>query len=170
MIKSMTGFGRNSLEKESRTYSVEIKSVNHKYNDISVKIPKSISYLEEKVKKEITANISRGKIDVSITFDNNSTKGKNIKINKDLANMYIQELKELAQQNNINSNIEVTEISKFPDVLVLENIDDEETVWKELSECLNYAINNFIEMRKVEGQKISEDLDKTINEVSLKVQ
>lgn len=170
MIKSMTGFGRNSLEKESRTYSVEIKSVNHKYNDISVKIPKSISYLEEKVKKEITANISRGKIDVSITFDNNSTKGKNIKINKDLANMYIQELKELAQQNNINSNIEVTEISKFPDVLVLENIDDEETVWKELSECLNYAINNFIEMRKVEGQKISEDLDKKINEVSLKVQ
>ncbi len=170
MIKSMTGFGRNSLEKEGRTYSVEIKSVNHKYNDISVKIPKSISYLEEKVKKEITANISRGKIDVLITFDNNSTKGKNIKINKDLANMYIQELKKLAQQNNINSSIEVTEISKFPDVLVLENIDDEETVWKELSECLNYAINNFIEMRKVEGQKISEDLDKKINEVSLKVQ
>ena len=81
-MKSMTGFGRANYEKEGRTYNVEIKSVNHRYCDVSVKMPRCISYLEEKVKKEITNSISRGKIDVYITFENNSAKGKNIKINK----------------------------------------------------------------------------------------
>lgn len=170
MIKSMTGFGRSRLDKENRVYNVEIKSVNHKYNDINIKIPRSISYLEEKVKKEVTSNISRGKIDVFITFENNSTKGRNIKINKELASIYIQELKELARKNDINDNIEVTEISKFPDVLLIENVEDEDTIWVELLECLTTAINNFVEMRKAEGEKISEDLEKRIDEVLLKVQ
>lgn len=170
MIKSMTGFGRSRLDKENRIYTIEIKSVNHKYNDINIKIPRSISYLEEKVKKVVTSNISRGKVDVFITFENNSTKGKNIKINKELASIYIQELKEIAKINNINENIEVTEISKFPDVLSIENVEDEDTIWAEVLECLNSAINNFVEMRKIEGEKISEDLEKRIEEVSLKVQ
>ena len=170
MIKSMTGFGRSRLDKENRIYTIEIKSVNHKYNDINIKIPRSISYLEEKVKKVVTSNISRGKVDVFITFENNSTKGRNIKINKELASIYIQELKEIAKINNINENIEVTEISKFPDVLSIENVEDEDTIWSEVLECLNSAINNFVEMRKIEGEKISEDLEKRIEEVSLKVQ
>lgn len=170
MIKSMTGFGRSRLDKENRIYTIEIKSVNHKYNDINIKIPRSISYLEEKVKKVVTSNISRGKVDVFITFENNSTKGRNIKINKELASIYIQELKEIAKINNINENIEVTEISKFPDVLSIENVEDEDTIWAEVLECLNSAINNFVEMRKIEGEKISEDLEKRIEEVSLKVQ
>ena len=101
MIKSMTGFGRSRLDKENRVYTIEIKSVNHKYNNINIKIPRSISYLEEKVKKEVTSNISRGKIDVFITFENNSTKGRNIKINKELASIYIQELKEFIRKQRI---------------------------------------------------------------------
>lgn len=170
MIKSMTGFGRSKLEKEDRSYNVEIKSVNHKYSDITVKMPRSISYLEEKIKKEISSNISRGKIDVFISFDNNSAKGKNIKINNELASIYIKELKKLAEQNNIKADIQVTEISKFPDVLTIENAEDENTIWKELSECLNNAISNFILMRKEEGSKISEDLERRINDVSNKVE
>lgn len=170
MIKSMTGFGISKLEKEDRSYNVEIKSVNHKYSDITVKMPRSISYLEEKIKKEISSNISRGKIDVFITFDNNSAKGKNIKINSELASIYIKELRELAEQNNIKADIQVTEISKFPDVLTIENVEDEDTIWKELSECLDNAISNFISMRKEEGIKISEDLEQRINDVSNKVE
>ena len=168
-MKSMTGFGRANYEKEGRTYNVEIKSVNHRYCDVSVKMPRCISYLEEKVKKEITNSISRGKIDVYITFENNSAKGKNIKINKELAKIYIDELKELASQNDINSNIPVTEISKFPDVLVIENVEEEDIIWNELEVVLKEALENFIVMRTQEGNKIKEDLEKRIEKIEKKV-
>lgn len=168
-MKSMTGFGRANYENDGRIYNVEIKSVNHRYTDVSVKMPRSISYLEEKVKKEITNSISRGKVDVYITFENNSAKGKNIKINKELAKIYIDELKELASENDINSNIPVTEISKFPDVLVIENVEEEDIIWNELEVVLKEALENFIVMRTQEGNKIKEDLEKRIARIEEKV-
>ena len=85
MIKSMTGFGRAKYEIEGREYTVEIKSVNNRYSDISIKMPRNISFLEEKVRAEIANSISRGKVDVFITFYNNSTKGKKIVFNNELA-------------------------------------------------------------------------------------
>ena len=121
MIKSMTGYGKSNISKEERNYQVEIKSVNHRYLDISIKMPRAISYLEEDVKKCISEKIKRGKIDVFISFENNSTEGRNIKINTPIAKMYIDELKKLAQKENILSNIEVTEIAKYPDVLSIQN-------------------------------------------------
>ncbi len=168
-MKSMTGFGRSRFENENRTYQVEIKSVNHRYSDINIKIPKSISYLEEKIKKEIQSEVTRGKIDVSINLENNSSKGKNVKINHELAKIYIEELKKLALDNEINSNIEVTEISKFPDVLIIENIDDEETIWEELKIPLKEAIINFVRMKEDEGEKIKEDLQERIERINAKV-
>lgn len=168
-MKSMTGFGRANYENEGRIYNVEIKSVNHRYCDVSVKMPRCISYLEEKVKKEIVNSISRGKIDIYITFENNSAKGKNIKINKELAKIYIDELKELANENDINSNIAVTEISKFPDVLVIENVEEEDIIWNELELVLKEALENFIIMRTQEGNKIKEDLEKRIEKIKEKV-
>ncbi len=95
--------------------------------------------------------------------------GKNVKINEELAKIYIESLKKLAQDNNINDDISVTEISKFPDILSIENVEDEEIIWNELSKCLNEAINGFIEMRQAEGNKIKEDLLKRIESVSNKV-
>lgn len=168
-MKSMTGFGRAKFENDGRMYNIEIKSVNHRYCDISVKLPRSISYLEEKIKKEMISNISRGKVDILVTFENNSAKGKNIKINKELARIYIEELKQLANENGINDNIPVTEISKFPEVLVIENVEDEEIIWKEVKNCLEEAINNFIIMRTQEGNKIKEDLEARLNEIKQKV-
>lgn len=168
-MKSMTGFGRALQEKNNRTYGVEIKSVNHRYNDINIKMPRTISYLEEKVKKEVSSKISRGKVDVYITFENNSAEGKNIKINKELAKIYIEELKELAIENRINDNIEVTEISKFPDVLTIDNNEDGELIWGELKEVLDEALVEFIKMREQEGNKIREDLEGRIEKVSKKV-
>lgn len=168
-MKSMTGFGRANYENDGRTYNVEIKSVNHRYADISVKMPRCISYLEEKVKKEIANSISRGKIDVYITFENNSAKGKNIKINKELAKIYIDELKQLADENSINSNIPVTEISKFPDVLIIENLEEEDIIWNELEIVLKEALENFVVMRTQEGNKIKEDLEIRIERVEEKV-
>ena len=170
MIKSMTGYGRSRLEIDGREYTIEIKSVNHKYCDISVKIPRAISYLEEKVKKEISTYVTRGKIDIFITFNNNSNKGRKIKLNKELANMYIKELNELAQYTNIDNKINVTDISKFPDVIVIDNVEDEDEIWNELKKCLSAAIQSFIEMRQAEGKKIYEDLYRRIDNISEKTE
>ena len=126
MIKSMTGFGKSSLNLNERNYQIEIKSVNHRYLDIQVKLPRQLSYLEEMLKLEISKKIKRGKIDVIITFENNSEKGKNIKINTEITKMYISELKNLAKEENLLSNIEVTDIAKFPDVLLIQNVEDDE--------------------------------------------
>ena len=95
MIKSMTGYGKANLNEDLRKYQIEIKSVNHRYLEISVKMPRILSYLEETVKKEIASYVKRGKIDVFINFENNSLEGKEIKINTQIAKVYIQELKKL---------------------------------------------------------------------------
>ena len=166
MIKSMTGFGKSSLNINERNYQVEIKSVNHRYLDISVKMPKQLSYLEEIIRSEIGAKIKRGKIDVTITFENNSKEGRNIKINTEIAKMYIDGLKKLAKEENILSNIEVTEISKFPDVLTIQNVEDEESIKKEMLEALDSAISKMILMRQTEGEKICEDLQIRIKKVA----
>jgi len=160
MLRSMTGFGRYKTEINSREYSVELKSVNNRYSDISIKIPKSISFLEEKVKQKIVNSISRGKVEVFITFNNYSEKGKNIKINLELAKKYINEINTLSQETNISPNINVQEVLKLPDVLnvTLEH-EDEQLIWSELENVLDSAINNFIEMREKEGQKIKQDLE-----------
>lgn len=169
MIKSMTGYGRANYENDGREYTVEIKSVNNRYCDVSIKLPRSISYLEDKIKKEITNHVSRGKIDVFITFYNNSTKGKTIRFNRELAKIYITELRELAKESEINSNIQVTEISKFPDVLTIENNEDEELIWGELQTPLQEAIQNFIHMKETEGKQIYTDLSSRIENIQDKV-
>ena len=165
-MKSMTGIGRSKLEVNSREYIVEIKSVNHKYSDISIKLPRNIMCFEEKIKKIISNNISRGKIDVFVTFNNYSEEGKDVVINKELAQNYINQLKELALENGLDDKIRVTEITKMPDVLQLKIKDDEsDVIWQELEKCVTEAVNNFVEMREVEGEKIKQDLLTRINNV-----
>ena len=170
MIKSMTGYGRAKLSKDDREYQIEIKSVNHRYLDISVRIPKQLSYLEETIKKEIAKKVKRGKIDVFVTFENNSLEGKEIKINTELAKAYIDELKKLAEKENILSDIQVTEISKYPDVLNIQSSQDDEKITEEVLETITIATDNLVQMRVTEGNKISEDLLKRLNIINKKVE
>lgn len=170
MIKSMTGYGRAKLSKDDREYQIEIKSVNHRYLDISVRIPKQLSYLEETIKKEIAKKVKRGKIDVFVTFENNSLEGKEIKINTELAKAYINELKKLAEKENILSDIQVTEISKYPDVLNIQSSQDDEKITEEVLETITIATDNLVQMRETEGNKISEDLLKRLNIINKKVE
>lgn len=165
----MTGFGRGKYESEGREYVVEIKAVNHKYSDVSIRMPRQISYLEDKVRKEVLCNVFRGKIDVFISMIDYSEKGKAIKINKELAKVYISELRELAEETGIEQNINVIDISKFPEVLNISNEDNEEVYWTELSIALKEAISNFNQMRECEGNKISEDLLMRIDRIKEKV-
>lgn len=170
MLKSMTGFGRAKYETNSREYIIDIKSVNNRYSDITIKMPRSISFLEEKVKQKVTNAISRGKVEVFITFNNYSEQGKNIKINSELAKRYIEEIKQLSEDTQINMNINLQEILKMPDVLNI-RIDEEAEIliWSELETALTEAINNFITMRETEGLKIQEDLEKRIDYIEKSV-
>ena len=169
MIKSMTGYGKANISKNLREYQVEVKSVNHRYLDVSVKMPRSLSYLEEEIKKAVSAKVTRGKVDVFITFNNNSLEGRDIKINTEIARMYIQELRNLAETEGIVADIPVTEISKLPDVLTIQNNQDDETIKNELLEVTNKAIENLVGMRQVEGEKIAQDLLARIQEIEEKV-
>lgn len=169
MIRSMTGFGRAKFECDGREYSVEIKSVNHKYSDISIRLPKQISYLEENIRKQIASKIFRGKIDVFINMQDYSEKGKNIKINKEFAKVYISQLKELAEETGVTYDLGITEVSKFPEVLNITNEENEEIYWNEISQVLDIALDNFISMREAEGKKICEDIKVRIEHIKEKV-
>lgn len=171
MLRSMTGYGRGKYEIDNREYIVEIKSVNNRYSDITVKLPRNISFLEENIKKLITSAITRGKVEVFVTFNNNSNKCRNIEINKELAKRYIEEMKSLAEETNINANIEIIDVMKMPDVLNINlDKDDEILITQELTKCVTEAIDNFIKMREIEGEKIKEDLIKRINSISEKIE
>ena len=169
MIKSMTGFGKNNLVINDRNYQVEIRSVNHRYLDINIKMPRQLTYLEEIIKKAISTKIKRGKIDVSISFENNSTEGRNVKINTEIAKMYIEQLRKLAEEENILSDIQVTEITKLPDVLNINIDQDDDTIKQELLESVSIATDNLIEMKQAEGNKIAEDLIRRINYIEEKI-
>lgn len=171
-MNSMTGFGRADLEEGSRQYTVEMKSVNHKYSDVTVKIPRSLIKLEDKIRKTVLNKVHRGKIDVYVTYLNFGIEGRKVVVNKELAKLYINELRELAKENKLCDEILVTEISKFPDVINVENIEEDHSDI-ELLKCLNMAIDSFIEMRQIEGKKIQEDLavriqkvDETVKKIS----
>ena len=170
MIKSMTGFGRGIYEKEGRKYTIEIKAVNHKYSDVSVKLPRLLISLEDGIRKEVIKNISRGKIDVFVTFEDYSEKVMNIRINKALAKEYLKQLKELADETNLNFSPNVLEISKLPDILKLEDEEDEEKISDELNIALKDAIKNFIETREIEGEKLVKDIEIRIESISEKVE
>ena len=158
MIKSMTGYGKSSLSINSREYQVEIKTVNHKYIYVNIKMPRIISYLEEDVRKLVVSRIKRGKVDIQISFENYSQDGNDVKINTELAQIYIQSLRKLAEAENLSSNIEVTEITKLPDVLTIKSNLDENETKEELLQVVNEAIDKLIQMRKIEGEKISKDI------------
>ena len=169
-MNSMTGFGKSKLEINGRSYSIEIKSVNHRYNDINVKLPRSISFYENEIKKVVAKKISRGKIDVFIDYTNYTNEGKNVVINKELAKIYIQQLKTLAVEEQLDSIINVTEISIMPDVLQLKVEEGEnDVILNELLQCLNTALDNFVSMRSIEGERIKEDLIKRANHIKAMV-
>ena len=168
MIKSMTGYGKSSLSINSRDYQVEIKAVNHKYIDINIKLPRVISYLEDDIRKIVNSKIKRGKIDISILFENYSNEGNDIRINTELAKMYIQNLKKLADEENISANIEVTEITKFPDVLTIKSNFDEKQIKIELIQAVEDALEQLIDMRQKEGNRISQDIFDKILQIEKK--
>ena len=157
-MKSMAGFGRASLESNGKNYIIEIKTVNNKYSDITVKSPKRLSFMEDRIRKQIANRITRGKVEVSVSFFDFSNKSKNVVLNKKIAKEYIKQLREIADENNLSENISVVEIAKLPDILNSIDSDNDEEIASEALQCLNMALDSLIEMRKAEGENIKQDL------------
>lgn len=168
-MKSMTGFGRAIYENSNRNYIIDLKTVNNKYSDINVKLPRRISFLEEKIRKAIANKITRGKVEATITFFDYSSKSKKIVLNKEIAKEYIKQLREIADENELSEDINVVEIAKLPDILNSIDVENDEEIAEETLQCLNMALDNLIEMRAKEGENIKKDLARRLEKVAILV-
>lgn len=167
MIKSMTSFGRAQSEDNSNYgLSVEMKSVNNRYLDINIRLPKNLFSLEEEVRKIISKKINRGKVDVFINMDKYSNNTGKPKVNMELAHSYFDCLTELKNEFLLNEDISLSLLTKFPDVISVEEDDDDlEEILKELKNLLNKSLDNMIEMRETEGNKLKEDILLKLNDI-----
>jgi uncharacterized protein (TIGR00255 family) len=158
LIKSMTGFGRGEFTRGTSTFSVDVRSVNHRYCDVSVRMPRSMTAMEEKVREFVSEKISRGKVDVYINY---STFGQNsqVRLDTNLAKAYVDSLNTLKEMFEIKDDISLSLITRFPDIMALETVEqDMEELWLILKEALEIAFNALVEMRKREGERLKGDL------------
>ncbi|MDE6951955.1 MAG: YicC family protein [Lachnospiraceae bacterium] len=164
MIKSMTGFGRCEVTGKDRKLTVEMKSVNHRYLDVSIKMPKKLNFFESAIRTELKNYISRGKVDVFITCEDYREDSGALKYNKALAKEYLTYLREMAEEFGLDDDIRVSTLSRYPEVFGMEehNIDEEE-LWKDIEEALRGAAENFVKTRTAEGENLLADLNEKLD-------
>lgn len=159
MIKSMTGFGRSEYSDGKRNIIVEIKSVNHRYSDITVKMPRRYSFAEDKIKNAVKSKLKRGKVDVSIMVENLTENDTNIKLNTMVAQQYYDNLKALKSQFDVTGDITLQFLSTMPDVLkAIPDVEDEAEITKSILIPVEEASKNLEAMRAIEGEKLAKDL------------
>lgn len=159
MIKSMTGFGHGEYSQDGREFTVEIKTVNHRYSDVFVKMPRQISFLEDKVRAMVVKAISRGKIDVFITYYNYSEESKHVTFDESLAKAYISAVEVLRDRFDLQDDISVSLISKYPDVLKVEQPEEDgDALWEALRVAVENALASLVEMRQNEGEGLKKIL------------
>ncbi|HOJ11215.1 MAG TPA: YicC family protein [Clostridiales bacterium] len=159
MIRSMTGYGRGVAQEAGKIFNVEVKTVNHRYSDISVKMPKQISFMEDRVRSIVSRSLSRGKIDIFISYENSAEGSKKVIVDEILAKEYIYAIRHLRDEYNLADDITVSLIARFPDVIKVETAEeDEEKLWDILKRAIVSSLDSLIEMREREGLKLKEDL------------
>ena len=159
MIKSMTGYGSGKAELGGKTFTVEIKSVNSRYSDFSIKMPRVYTFLEDPVRKAASARINRGKVDIYINVESSGNDDSIVKVNEALAREYLEGLRTLSASLNISSNATAETFLRIPDVFTVDKADeDEELILKTVLEALSIALDGFDAMRIAEGEKLVGDL------------
>lgn len=159
MIKSMTGFGRCEIAENSRKITVEMKSVNHRYLDVNLKMPKSLNFFESAIRSELKNYITRGKVDVFISYEDLSEHTSTVRYHKEVAEEYFRYLKQMAEDFGLDNDIRVSSLSKYPDVFTMEEAGvDEEELWKEIQKAVDGATGMFVETRITEGEHLRDDL------------
>ena len=159
MIKSMTGFGRCEVTEGNRKYTVEMKSVNHRYLDVNIKMPKSLNFFESTIRSLLKEYMERGKVDLYITFEDFSEDNYALKYNEELAGQYLTHLKHMAETFGLENDIRVSSLSRYPDVFCMEQVEvDEEELWAGLEKAIRGAATQFVDSRIKEGEHLKADL------------
>ena len=170
MIKSMTGFGRSEVVTDERKITIELKSVNHRYLDLSIKMPKKLSFLEGSIRNLMKTYIQRGKVDVYITYEDYTINNGTLKYNKELAAEYIACLKQIQQDFDLDYDIKVSTLSRYPDILTMEEQSvDEEELWNILEPPVREACEKFVQTRTQEGHNLEKDLLEKLDGLDKKV-
>ena len=159
MIKSMTGFGRSEIVEGDRRITVEMKSVNHRYLDVTIKMPKKLNFFEAAIRSELKNYIQRGKVDIFISYEDYTESNICVKYNKELAAEYVKYLEQMAKDFSLDNDVRVSALSRYPEVLSMEEQTvDEEELWQILCRTIEQASGSFVETRIKEGENLKNDL------------
>ena len=159
MIKSMTGFGRCEHQQGSRKFTVEMKAVNHRYFDVSIKMPKKFSFFEAAMRNVLKTYVERGKVDVFVTYEDFAEENVALKYNESIAAEYLKYYRQMAETFGLEDDIRVSALGRCPEVFMMEEQDvDEEEIWAVLEAALKGACHQFVESRTREGEALKTDI------------
>ncbi|MBP7185983.1 MAG: YicC family protein [Ruminococcus sp.] len=159
MLKSMTGYGRAQKILNGRDILVEIRSVNHRYYEYSSRIPRTYSYIDEKLKALLKNSVSRGKVEAAVTINIIEGKDTEIAINKGVAEGYVAALRSVSEELKLADDLSLSKLMKLPDIFTVQKTpDDEEQVWNDVAEVAQEAVDKFVEMRSTEGERLKNDI------------
>ncbi len=159
MVSSMTGFGKSTEIINGREITVEIKSVNHRYFEFSARFPRAYGFLEERLKSYVQKRVSRGKVEVSVLIVNTESSDTKIVANELVAKGYVDALRSLCEPLEVQDDIRLSTICRFPDVFTVTREEtDEEALWQDVESVLSKAVDAFCNMRKIEGDNLKNDL------------
>ncbi len=166
-IKSMTGFGRGEVTENNRKFTVEIKAVNHRYLEASLKLPKKLSAFEANIRNVMKEYMERGKVDVFITLEDYNEAAETVKYNSALAHEYMKYLQEMSEEFGVANDIRLSVLARFPDVFTMEDIEaDEDELWGSLEKAVRSACEKFVAAREKEGENLRTDLMKKLDEMA----
>ena len=166
MVRSMTGYGKGVAENKDARVTIEMKSVNHRYLDLNVKLPKKLNFLESTVRNKISESIFRGKVDVYITLNEHSDACYQVSINDAIALKYYESISAMAEKLGIDNDMKASSISRLPDVIEIEEIDaDEDTLSELVLTALDGCIEQFVQSRIAEGKRLETDLKSKMDEM-----
>ena len=159
MIKSMTGFGRCEIQQDSKKFTVELKSVNHRYLDVNIRMPKKLNFFETSIRTLLKSYANRGKVDIFITYEDLSQAQSSVKYNPLIAAEYMKYFKQMEEEFGLENDISVSALARFPEVLTMEEqVEDEEELWNGLKKALEGAFTQFVETRITEGENLKKDI------------
>lgn len=159
MIKSMTGFGRSEIVKGNRKISVEIKSVNHRYLEAGIKMPKKLNVFESRMRDLLKKYATRGKIDIFINYEDDSESQVNLKFNQNIADEYMAIFNNMSEKYNLKNDMTVGDLARFPEVITMDEVqEDEEELWHFIEEAMKAALEQFVNTRILEGENLKKDL------------
>ncbi|MBR5236000.1 MAG: YicC family protein [Clostridia bacterium] len=165
-IKSMTGYGRYESVDAQKKVVIDLRSVNHRYCDINVKVSRMYSYLEDKIKDYVGKRVNRGKIDVSVYFESYESQNKAVSLDKGLLKSYYNVLADIKKTCRIKGNVRLSDLTRFSDIFIVRQEEqDQEAIWVTVSACLEKAVDDFEAMREREGARMAADLRLRANNV-----